>query len=140
MNDKTLNIAIIGCGAIAERQHLPLLAQRSDCRITALVDRNEQRTRALAASFGVAQAFTDVESLKQVQVDAAVVALPSALHGPVGTKLLDRGIHVLMEKPLAISASDCDMLLGRSNAQVLEFRTVHPMGWSVGYARPHPEL
>jgi predicted dehydrogenase/nucleoside-diphosphate-sugar epimerase len=111
MSAEILNIAVIGCGAIAERQHLPLLTERTDCRITAIVDRNAQRVQDLVARFGVAKGFTDIDELNDVKVDAAVVGLPNALHGHVGSKLLNRGIHVLMEKPLATSVRDCDLLL-----------------------------
>lgn len=111
MSAELLNVVVIGCGAIAERQHLPLLMERADCRVTAIVDRNAQRVQDLVTRFGVAKAFTDIDELSNVKVDAAVVGLPNALHGIVGSKLLSRGIHVLMEKPLATSVRDCDRLL-----------------------------
>ncbi len=76
-----MRIAVVGCGAVAERGHLPALKAASCFDVVALVDRNESRARALAESFGVRNVFTDFVRVLP-EVDAAIVALPHSLHAP----------------------------------------------------------
>ena len=116
MFNKGLNIAIIGCGAIVEQQHLPGLAQRDDCRVVALVDQNEARAARLAKRFEVSTVFTDYRHLLSLDIAAAFVALPNHLHAPVTIELLKAGIHVLVEKPMALSVAECDAMLEAAEA------------------------
>jgi predicted dehydrogenase/nucleoside-diphosphate-sugar epimerase len=107
-----VNLAVVGCGAIAELAHLPaaaLLAQRGDLRLTALVDRDRARAEALADRWDVPQVATDWAELSPFP-DAVVVALPHHLHAAASLALLRRGAHVLVEKPMALSVADCDAM------------------------------
>ena len=109
--NKKISVAVIGCGAISEQQHIPALRANDDCEVVALVDRNEGRVNELAKRFDVPNAFTDQSALSTNKVDAAIVAVPNHLHVPLGLDLLEQGIHVLVEKPLALSSADCDKML-----------------------------
>lgn len=116
MCKKSLNIAIVGCGAIAKLQHLPCLARRDDCQVAALVEQNEARAERLAKRFEVASVFTDYRHLLGLNIAAAIVALPNHLHAPVSIELLKAGIHVLVEKPMALSVAECDAMLEAAEA------------------------
>ncbi len=98
---QTPTIAVIGCGAIAERYHLPALAADPDVlERLVLVDRAEDRAQSLAERFGATRWAGDYrEHLSQL--DGAIVAVPPALHHPIAMDLLSHGVHVLCEKPLA---------------------------------------
>lgn len=101
--DASPTIAVIGCGAIAERYHLPALAKnRRVLERAILVDPDAARTSRLSTSFGIRHALPDVASLDG-DIDGAIVAAPPALHYPICMDLLTRGIPVLCEKPLADS-------------------------------------
>jgi predicted dehydrogenase len=103
-------VAIVGCGAIATRQHLPLLLGRNDCQVTAVVDCNQERASSIAAQFGISVAVDRLEKLPADVMDCAVVATPNALHADIAVALMQRGIHLLVEKPLATTTADCDRL------------------------------
>ena len=124
---ETLRIAVVGCGAIAELQHLPALAASRAARATALVDRDLSRARSLARRWGVARVAADVGEVLG-EVDAAIVALPNHLHAPVAGELLRQGVHVLVEKPMAPTVAECDAMIaaaassGATLAVGLEFR------------------
>jgi predicted dehydrogenase len=105
-----VKIAVVGCGAVAERGHLPALKAASCFDVVALVDRNESRARALAESFGVRNVFTDFARALP-EVDAAIVALPHNLHAPVSMPFLQAGKHVLVEKPMGLSGAECSEML-----------------------------
>jgi predicted dehydrogenase len=107
-------IAVIGCGLIAERYHLPGLASNRRALDRAiLVDPDAARTARLGELFGVRQRATDVAAVID-EIDAAIVAVPPALHYPVCMELLSRGVHVLCEKPLADSADKAAALVSQA--------------------------
>lgn len=97
-NARKVRIAVVGAGAFG-RHHLRVLKQLAGCELTAVVDPNEDRARAAATEFGC----TPVEKLGDLQgkVEAAVVATPTSLHSEIGCALLESGIDILVEKPIA---------------------------------------
>jgi predicted dehydrogenase len=105
-----LDLAIIGCGAITELAHLPCVARSERARLGALVDTDLARAQRLAKQYGVAEVARDVANLRG-QPSAAIVALPHHLHASVSLNLLRRGIHVLVEKPMALSVRECDEMI-----------------------------
>lgn len=111
MSKNNPDIAIIGCGAITEHIHLPQLARRKDCRVVALVERNKTQAEKLANDFDIPHALSDYRDLEDIEIDAAVIALPNDLHAPVSIFMLNSGIHVLVEKPMALSVADCDSMI-----------------------------
>ncbi len=108
-----LNIAVVGCGAIVERQHLPNLLRRDDCRVVALVEREAERALALAERFDVRTVLHDYRDLPGVdsKIDAAIIGLPNHLHAPATIALLEAGVHVLVEKPMALTVAECDAMI-----------------------------
>jgi predicted dehydrogenase len=105
-----LRLAVVGCGAVAKIHHLPAIALSESVEATVLVDADEKRARDLAAQFGVPEVATDYRDLPG-RVDAAVVALPNSLHAPVSIGLLRKGVHVLVEKPMAMTVRECDEMI-----------------------------
>jgi len=122
-----LRIAVVGCGAVAQLNHLPALAASRHAKAAVLVDRELSRAQALARRWGVRRAVADVGEVLG-EIDAAIVALPNHLHAPVTIDLLRRGIPVLVEKPMAPTVAECDAMIaaaaeaGVALAVGLEFR------------------
>lgn len=103
-------LAIIGCGAVTDHVHLPVTKRSDRFRITALVDKSLRRASRLATEHGVPIAAEDYREVAD-QVDAALLALPHHLHAPVATGLLEQGVHVLVEKPMALTVQECDAMI-----------------------------
>ncbi|MEQ8276912.1 MAG: Gfo/Idh/MocA family oxidoreductase [Deltaproteobacteria bacterium] len=103
----SVRIALVGCGAITEAHHLPLAVQAGE--VTLLVDTNEARTKMLAARHGVPNVSKDLNDVF-AHADAAIVAVPNHLHAPIASTLLERGVHVLLEKPMGLNGADCDLI------------------------------
>lgn len=110
-----LKMAIIGCGAVVERFHLPALLPSNVAEVSVLVDKSEGYVQKLAETFGVRSAIGDYRELPD-DIDCALIALPNVLHTPVAVELLERGIHVLVEKPLAIYPAECDQMMQAAQA------------------------
>lgn len=109
-----MRVAILGCGAVTVRNHLPAILSRQDAAVRLLVDIDTDRARALAASYDIPHAADDYSALID-EFDGAIVALPNHLHASVGCDLLRHGKHVLMEKPMALTSGECDALIEASS-------------------------
>jgi len=94
-------ILIIGCGSIGER-HLRCFARSGRAAVTGC-DANPQLLASIAKSYDVAVTTDWMQALTQTQFDAAVICTPAHLHVPIAIELLNRGLHVLIEKPLSQS-------------------------------------
>jgi len=106
-----IRVAIVGCGAVSRQFHLPVLAGHEGVRLAALVDRDEARAAELAKAYGVPAVFSDARELSQKTVDAAIVATPPRYHAEACIDLARRGIHILVEKPMAITAADASAIV-----------------------------
>src|SRR5262245_56296982 len=109
MGARRLRLAIVGCGAVAERCHAPALRGFDGFVASVMVDRQPQRAEILKRGFPDCTTAADHSSLRG-QVDAAIVALPGALNASVAAELLETGISVLVEKPMALSLDEAKRL------------------------------
>jgi predicted dehydrogenase len=134
VNESKLPIAVIGCGAVAAGHYLPAIAASSRLTASVLVDRDAARSRALASRWRVPATATEIGDVAR-HARAAVVALPNSLHAPVTIDLLRAGVHVLVEKPMATRAADCDAMAeaarksGATLAVGLQFRYFDSTRW-----------
>ncbi|HYV35948.1 MAG TPA: Gfo/Idh/MocA family oxidoreductase, partial [Gemmataceae bacterium] len=106
-----LRFALIGCGAISRQFHLPVLAGHDGIHLAAVVDRDAVRAKAVAAEYKVPLALQDAAELTPDLVDAVILATPPAHHASGAMALIRRGIHVLVEKPLAINSDDAEEMV-----------------------------
>ena len=107
-------LAIIGCGAVAEKYHLPAIVECERVVPILLVDKNLERASMLAERFSVPDLAEDYHEVVD-RAEAAIVALPHYLHAPVSVDLLSQGIHVLVEKPMALTGDECDEMIRAAN-------------------------
>ncbi|MCA9171998.1 MAG: Gfo/Idh/MocA family oxidoreductase [Planctomycetales bacterium] len=98
-----LRTAVVGCGHLG-RIHAQLLQQLPDAELVAVVDPNELSREKLAEQLAV-PALDDYQQLVG-KIDAAVIAAPTFLHFEIAQNLLAQGIHLLVEKPLAVHYSE----------------------------------
>ncbi|MFC2023113.1 Gfo/Idh/MocA family protein [Chloroflexota bacterium] len=106
-----MRLGMIGCGAITKGQHLPAAASNEHTEIAALVDSHLPNAQQLADDFELsAIVAADYKEIID-KIDIAVVAVPHHLHAPIALDLLKHGIHVLVEKPMAITAHDCGQMI-----------------------------
>jgi predicted dehydrogenase len=110
MADK-FRIAIVGAGMITAQSHLPAVLASSCAELVGIVDADRARAEALARSYGLAvKVGTDVGDLLG-EIDGAIVATPNSSHRDLAIRCLDAGVHVLVEKPLALTSADGERIL-----------------------------
>lgn len=110
---KKIRIGIIGCGAIAEKLHVPEYVNSPDADVVAFCDIIKSKAESLAAKFAPnAAIYTDYKQLlKNANVEGVSVCLPNYLHGPVTIAALNAGCNVLVEKPMATSMAEAERML-----------------------------
>lgn len=106
--DRRLAVGVAGTGALG-RHHVRLLAEIEQADLVGLYDANDDVAQSVATEFGT-QAHPSLEALAD-KVDAMVIAVPTVAHESVGRQMLERGIHVLVEKPIASTLAEADALI-----------------------------
>lgn len=99
-------VGIIGTSWWADLMYLPSLKGYPKARLAAICGRDGERATELATKYGIPQVFTDYrEMIRTANLDAVVVSTPDDLHHPMTMAALEAGLHVLCEKPLAMTTS-----------------------------------
>ena len=101
-----LRLGIVGCGAITQQAHLPTVLTRGDVNVTILCDKNLARAVGLKGHFCLNSLVSSELSDVIANSDIAVVAVPPRFHRSVCCSLLEKGLDVLCEKPLASSPEE----------------------------------
>ena len=106
-----VNVAVIGCGKIAQVRHLPEYQENPDAVIYGLYDQNQDRARELASSYH-AKAYNSLEELlADPAIDAVSVCVANNAHADITVQALNAGKHVLCEKPMAMTLADCEKMV-----------------------------
>jgi len=108
-----VRIAMVGCGAVAGA-HLPIMGRSGRARVAVLVDKSLERAQQMATDYPGAVAIDDYSDVPGA-ADAAVLALPHHLHCRASVELLRRGVHVLIEKPMAMTVAECDEMIAAAD-------------------------
>ena len=107
-----LRVGIVGGGAIAQVAHLPTLKKLKSVEVVALCDIDLPKARALADRFGVPDAHDDIEDLLRTPgIQVAVICSPNHLHESHILAALSANLHVLVEKPLAMTAASVQRVM-----------------------------
>jgi len=107
--ERVLSGAIVGCGVVTEISHLPAWRGQKNVEIVALCDRNEQAARDMAGHAGIRAVYSDFSCmLRDERLDFVDICTPPATHGRLSIEAMDAGLHVLVEKPMAVSLAEAD--------------------------------
>ena len=109
-----IRTALVGCGNLGRVVHLPILTRLPDVQVIALADSDPMSLAAGGVLAPDAARFTDHrELLTRTDLDAVVVALPTAFHAEVASDAVSAGKHVYLEKPIAAALPDAERLVAR---------------------------
>lgn len=103
-------VAVIGCGDISAL-HFDAIAQTEGAELVGVCDVHPERLATAAAEHGVPGFASHTELFESLQPDAIHICTPHHLHAAMAIDALERGIHVLMEKPLAHSRAEGDLIV-----------------------------
>ena len=114
-----IRYAVVGLGHIAQVAVLPAFAHaRTNSKLVAIVSDDARKRRALARRYRLehAYAYDQFEECLR-HVDAVYIALPNSMHAEYAVRAAQAGVHVLCEKPMAVTVEECDLMIAacRSN-------------------------
>lgn len=110
MSKRKLKIALAGCGGVVKR-YRRTYAHLQDVEVTTCVDANAAEARAAAEELGAEHIATDFPAALHADVDAVVISTPNHLHAEHAVAALEAGKDVLLQKPMARTAAECDLIL-----------------------------
>lgn len=123
-----IRFGIIGPGKVA-RLHASALARIEGARLVAVAGHNEDRTRALASAHG-ARAEPGLEAMNQAGgVDAVIICTPHPLHAEQAIAAANAGLHVVVEKPMALTPGDCDRMIAAADAAGVVLSVISQRRW-----------
>src|SRR5690348_2261845 len=116
-DSKKIRVAVVGAGEFG-RNHARVYRELDGAELVGVFDENPERAAAVAAEFQTL-VLTRLEELPG-RADAASVAVPTVAHAEVGCRLLEMGLDVLVEKPMAVNLAEADALLhaAKKNGQI----------------------
>ncbi len=105
MIDK-VRVGVVGTSWWADGMYLPALRSHPRADIAAICGRDQARAAKLAEKYGIPSIFADyAEMIERGKLDAVIVSVPDDLHYDVTMRALEAGLHVLCEKPFALTAA-----------------------------------
>jgi predicted dehydrogenase len=110
----SVKIGVIGTSWWADSMYLPALTAHPDASVMAVCGRNPERTADFARQWSIPQATTEVDELLDGDLDAVVVATGNDSHEAITLAALDRGLHVLCEKPLSLTSESAGAMATRA--------------------------
>jgi len=123
-----LRFGVIGAGAWAVSQYLPVLASHFEVQLIGLCRLGEEPLRDVQHRFGFEVASEDYRDILAAGLDAVIVSSPAAFHHEHVAAALESGAHVLCEKPMTVSAWDAWDLVSRAEAAGKELMI--SFGWN----------
>jgi len=119
---KKIRAAVIGVGHMGQ-YHVGMYADSSDVELVGVADASKERAELIASKYGT-RAFSDYEELLD-EIDVVTIAVPTSLHYEVAKPFLEKGIHVLLEKPIAKSLEEAKELFAIAEAKGVHLQIGH---------------
>jgi predicted dehydrogenase len=108
---KEVKVGVIGVGSLGQH-HARIYSELEGASLVGVADTDKDRADSVGSRLGC-RSFTDYSELLE-QVEAVSLAVPTEQHAEIGTEILRRSVHVLIEKPIASNLSEADQLLEMS--------------------------
>ena len=120
-------MAVVGCGSVAQKRHIPgFLRLKKTVELSALCDLNPRLAEEASKKFGIQNTYSNLhEMLLKEKLDIVDICTPPNAHMSVAVEAIEHGCNVLLEKPMALSVSDCDKMIDSSKKYGVKISVVH---------------
>lgn len=119
-----IRLAVIGLGAMG-KNHARVTADTEGISLCAVVDADQKTRENFSRTFSVPSFDSVSQMLSGTQLDAAIVAVPTAHHLAVGRELIGAGVHVFLEKPIAPTPEQGEALIAAADAAKVKLTVGH---------------
>jgi 2-alkyl-3-oxoalkanoate reductase len=123
--NKTMRVAIIGSGEFS-KEHISALQELDAVEVVGICDQDVTRAEALVKITIGAHAYQELgELLRQEKPNVVHILTPPATHAKLAIQVMEAGCHVLVEKPMALTVADADMMIEAARANGVMLTTDH---------------
>ncbi len=121
MTINSVSVGVVGTSWWADAMHLPALDSHANARTLAICGRNRENAQKMAVRWDIPQVYTDyADMIDSVELDAIVISTPNDSHYPITMKAFERGLHVLCEKPIAMTYAQAREMAETAEAKRLK--------------------
>jgi UDP-N-acetylglucosamine 3-dehydrogenase len=122
-----IKVGVIGCGFVASKWHIPgFISLKRDVVVQAVCDLNPSLASSVAEKFNLPKSYSNVLGmLRNEDLDIVDICTPPHTHAPLAIEAMEKGCHVLLEKPMALNVSDCNEMVSVSKRQGSKLCVVH---------------
>jgi len=112
MSTNKVKVGIVGTGGIAQLVHIPALKRIKEAELVAICDLHEDVVKEVARKYGVKKWYTDyMEMFEREKLDAILNLTWHSAHAKVTIDAADSGLHVFVEKPMAVTIEECEEMI-----------------------------
>ncbi|MBC8043432.1 MAG: Gfo/Idh/MocA family oxidoreductase [Rhizobacter sp.] len=125
---KKIRYAVVGLGHISQNAILPAFKHAKNAELAALISDDEKKLKKLGKLYGASHLFSYDEyddCLKSGEIDAVFIALPNNLHRDYTVRAAAAGIHILCEKPLAVTEEECEAMIRAADKANVKLMTAY---------------
>jgi predicted dehydrogenase len=129
---KQVNIGLIGASWFADLWYLPVLQLHPNVKLQAICSRTESAAKTMAVKYGIERIYTNYKKmLEEEALDGVCIITPNHLHRDVALYSIQKGLHVMCEKPLALDSNEAKQMVSQAQMQ----NVVHAVNFTY---RGHP--
>lgn len=133
--DKRLNVVCVGAGWVTATRHIPAWMRDRRARLLGVVDRNPDRARALAQRYRLPHWGGHLAEPWIADATCASIGTPPGDHAEIATTLMERGLHVLCEKPMATTVEDAEAMVACAERHGRVLGVVHNFQFATAMLR-----
>ncbi|MGE5661228.1 MAG: Gfo/Idh/MocA family protein [Ignavibacteriales bacterium] len=120
-----IHFAIVGCGHISKK-HAEAIAKTKNGKLVAVVDTVSDRLNEFKNQYGVSGYLSMDEMLQNERIDVVNICVPSGLHAKLAVEAAKHKKHIIVEKPIALTVSDAEMIIRACAENGVKLSVVHP--------------
>ncbi len=125
-----VRVGIVGTSWWADGMYLPALRSHPQAEIAAICGRDRARAAEIAGKYGISRVFADyAEMIERGGLDAVIVSVPDDLHYEITMHALDAGLHVLCEKPFALTVAEARAMVEKAEAAGVRHMVLFTYRW-----------
>lgn len=126
----TVKWAVIGTSGFALDCIAQAVTLGRNSKLTAIVSRSRDRARAAAERLGAPNYYTSIDEIEADAVDGVFIVTPNPVHAPLAIAAAQRGLHVIVEKPMAPTTGECQAMIDAARATGVVLSVAHCTEWS----------
>lgn len=126
MDKNSLKVGVVGCGEIAKNVHIPVFKSLKDVEVVAVCDKNKSLVFETSKIFNIPKAYTDIDKMLQVEsLDLLSICTPPQTHFNLSIRAMSFGVHVLVEKPMALTLKEAEKMVTVSRKNKVKLCIAH---------------